>query len=44
LSRSWDSLWQADAQFRRIWRISTVIWAAALLIDAVIRVVMAYSL
>jgi hypothetical protein len=43
-TRSWDSLWETDAQFRRIWRVSTAIWAAALLIDAVIRVVMAYSL
>jgi hypothetical protein len=43
-TRSWDSLWETDATFRRIWRISTVIWGAALLADAVIRVVMAYSL
>ena len=43
-TRSWDSLWETDAQFRRIWRISTTIWAGALLVDAAIRVVMAYSL
>ena len=43
-ARSWDSLWESEATFRRIWRISTVIWAAGLLIDAVLRVVMAYSL
>jgi hypothetical protein len=41
--RSWDSLWETDAQFRRIWRISTIIWGAAMLADAVIRVVMAYA-
>jgi hypothetical protein len=41
---SWDCLWEASAGFRRIWRISTVIWAAALLADAVIRIVMSYSL
>jgi intracellular septation protein A len=43
-TRSWDSLWETNAAFRRIWRVSTVIWAGALLADAVARVVMAYSL
>jgi hypothetical protein len=43
-TRSWDSLWETDAQFRRIWRVSTVVWGAATLADAVIRFVMAYSL
>jgi hypothetical protein len=43
-TRSWESLWEADAQFRRIWRTSTVIWGAATLTDAVARFVMAYSL
>jgi hypothetical protein len=43
-TRLWDSLWESDAQFRRIWRISTIIWGAAMLADAVIRVVMAYAL
>ncbi len=41
---SWDSLWERVAQFRRLWRVATVIWGAALLADAVIRVVMAYTL
>jgi hypothetical protein len=41
---SWDYLWQTDARFRRIWRTSTVIWGTAMLADAVIRVVMSYSL
>ena len=41
---SWDELWAADPRFRRIWRVSTVLWAAGLLADAVIRVVMAYTL
>ncbi|MGH3300942.1 MAG: VC0807 family protein [Streptosporangiaceae bacterium] len=41
---SWDGLWAESAAFRRIWRTSTVIWAAALLADAVARVVMAYAL
>ena len=41
---SWDSLWEANARFRRIWRTSTVIWGTALLVDATLRVVMSYSL
>jgi hypothetical protein len=43
-SKSWDSLWQTEAQFRRIWQVSTVIWGLATLADAVIRIVMAYTL
>jgi hypothetical protein len=43
-TRSWESLWESDARFRRIWRFSTVMWASALLADAAARVVMAYSL
>lgn len=42
--RDWDALWDAEPRFRRIWRVSTVIWGLALLADAVIRVVMAYTL
>lgn len=41
---SWDDLWARQAAFRRIWRVSTLIWGGALLADAVIRVIMAYSL
>jgi hypothetical protein len=43
-TRSWDSLWETDPQFRRIWQTSTVIWGAATLADAVIRFVLAYAL
>ena len=42
--RDWDALWDAEPRFRRIWRVSTVIWGLALLADAVIRVVMSYTL
>jgi hypothetical protein len=42
--RDWDALWDAEPRFRRIWRVSTVIWGLALLADAVIRVVMSYAL
>lgn len=41
---SWDSLWERAPRFRRIWRVATVIWGSAMLIDAVIRVAMAYTL
>jgi hypothetical protein len=41
---SWDGLWERVPQFRHIWRVATVIWGLALLVDAAIRVVMAYTL
>lgn len=41
---SWDALWAAEPRFRRIWGVATVWWGAGLLADAVIRVVMAYTL
>jgi hypothetical protein len=37
-------LWDSVPRFRRIWRICTVIWGCALLVDAAIRVAMAYTL
>jgi hypothetical protein len=42
--RDWDALWQAEPAFRRIWRISTVMWGIGLLADAVARVIMSYTL
>jgi hypothetical protein len=42
--RSWEALWAGEPRFRRIWRVSTVMWAVALLIDAILRVVLAYTL
>ena len=42
--RNWDALWQAEPGFRRIWRVSSVMWGTGLLADAVIRVVMSYTL
>ena len=41
---SWDELWQGLPRFRRIWRVCTVIWGTAILADAIIRVIMAYTL
>jgi hypothetical protein len=43
-NRSWDGLWETSPDFRRIWKVSTVIWAVALLADAVVRVVMSFTL
>ncbi len=40
----WELLWAREPRFRRIWRISSAMWAGATLIDAVIRVIMAYTL
>lgn len=41
---SWEELWEREPRFRRIWRVSSAMWAAATLLDAVVRVVMAYTL
>ena len=43
-SRDWDQLWARLPAFRRVWRVGSVLWGIALLADAVVRVVMAYSL
>jgi hypothetical protein len=40
----WEVLWTREPRFRRIWRVSSAMWAGVTLIDAVIRVVMAYTL
>lgn len=44
VSESWDEIWERTPDFRRIWRVCTVIWGSAILIDAIVRVVMAYTL
>lgn len=41
---SWGVLSEADPGFRRIWRVASILWGAGLLVDAVVRVVMAYTL
>ncbi len=40
----WDQLWASLPRFRRLWRISSVLWAIGLLVDALLRVLMAYRL
>jgi hypothetical protein len=42
--QSWDTLWQRIPAFRRLWRVTAAIWGACTLLDAMIRVVMAYTL
>lgn len=44
VSADWDELWQRLPAFRRIWRVSTVLWGLALLVDSAVRVWMAYAL
>lgn len=41
---SWETLWRREPRFRHIWRMSTVMWGVATLIDAVLRVVIAYRM
>ncbi|GAA1934339.1 VC0807 family protein [Nocardioides hwasunensis] len=40
----WERRWREDAWFRRMWKTSSVWWAAGTLLDAVARVVLAYTL
>lgn len=41
---TWEIVWEREPRFRHIWRVSTVMWGVATLIDAVLRVVIAYTL
>ncbi|MFE3329608.1 VC0807 family protein [Streptomyces sp. NPDC059176] len=43
-SQALEGFWRTDPQFRRIWRGLTVLWGCGLLVDAALRVVMAYTL
>lgn len=40
----WEGLWQREPWFREMWRTSSALWAAGTLLDAMARVVMAYTL
>jgi hypothetical protein len=42
--RDWDEMWDNEPVFRRCWRVVTGVWSATLLLDAVVRVVTAYTL
>jgi intracellular septation protein A len=41
---SWDEAWDTEPRFRRVWRGITLVWGVGLILDAVARVVMAYTL
>lgn len=40
----WDRLWVRSPRWRRMWRVSSVMWGVGTITDAVVRVVMAYTL
>lgn len=40
----WEDWWRNSQRFRRMWRVSTGMWAVGLFIDAAARVSMAYTL
>ncbi|MEO9140277.1 MAG: VC0807 family protein [Jatrophihabitans sp.] len=40
----WDDLWERSPRFRRMWRVSSALWGLGTLMDAALRVVMAYTL
>ncbi|WP_372698582.1 VC0807 family protein [Arthrobacter sp. JSM 101049] len=40
----WDGLYEESSRFRRMWRVSTVLWSLGLLADAAGRVLMAFTL
>ena len=40
----WDELWERSPRFRRIWQVSSVLFGIGTLLDAAVRVVMAYTL
>lgn len=43
-ARSWERDWANDVTFRRVLRVMTFAWGMAFLLDAVARIVMAYTL
>jgi hypothetical protein len=40
----WDRWWVAAPRWRRMWRVSSVLFGVGTLVDAVLRVVLAYTL
>jgi hypothetical protein len=40
----WEELWRTSGSWRRMWRWSSVMWGIGTLVDAALRVVMAYTL
>jgi hypothetical protein len=42
--KDWDAMWEVSPRLRRMWRISSLLWGVGTLLDAILRVVMAYTL
>ncbi len=42
--RDWDELWGRSPRFRRMWRVSSLLWGIGTLIDAGLRIIMAYTM
>ncbi|PXX60953.1 hypothetical protein DFR70_109144 [Nocardia tenerifensis] len=42
--REWDARWDSDSRFRGQLRLLTAVWGAAFVLDALVRVVLAYTL
>jgi hypothetical protein len=40
----WDGLWDRHPRFRRMWRVSSLLWGIGTLADALLRIAMAYTL
>ncbi|MDO5745023.1 MAG: VC0807 family protein [Micrococcaceae bacterium] len=40
----WEKHWESAPRFRRMWRVSTILWGSGFLLDALLRVALAYSL
>ena len=40
----WDALWDRSPRFRRMWRVSSVMWGIGTLLDAAARVALAYTI
>lgn len=41
---AWESMWETSVRFRHIWRVLTVAWGVVTLLDAGLRVVIAYTM
>lgn len=42
--QDWEELWDRSPRFRRMWRVSSTLWGIGTLLDAALRVIMAYTL
>ena len=42
--KDWDGLWETSPRFRRMWRISSLLYGIGTMLDALLRVLMAYTL